>query len=289
MEPEILRKIQEIELYILKEFKKICEENNISYFLVAGTLLGAIRHKGFIPWDDDIDVGMLRPDFDKFIEVCKTKLDTTKFFLQIPENEVSSADYGIARLRLNNTHIVIESRKNINCHDGFFIELFPYDNIPDNIILAKIYGNGFAVLKRVFAIRKGYISNPRTLYAKLAVRTAQVLLKTIKTKTIEKWLKKYPYRYSKKRTKQVLPLTEGYAHENHDFKTVSELSTAMFEDELFLIPKEYDKYLTEQYGDYMKLPPIEQQKNHHIILEMDFGDCLKLSKVDNKVIINKGT
>ena len=269
MEQTILRKIQKIELYILKELKRICEENNIKYFLVAGTFLGAIRHKGFIPWDDDIDIGMLRIDFDKFIDICKTKLDTEKWFLQIPENETTSADYGIARLRLNDTHITIESRKNVATHDGFFVEIFPYDNMPDNKIKAKIYGNAFAVLKRVFAIRKGYISNPRTLYAKIAVRTAQILLKPFKDSTIENWLKKYPYKYANKTVKQVSVLNDGYAHEHHDYSNVSQLSTAIFEEETFPIPADYNKFLTEQYGDWRT--PVMGGSQHHKILEIDFG------------------
>lgn len=271
MEQEILRKIQILEVYILKEIKRICEKNNIPYFLIAGTLIGTVRHNGFIPWDDDIDIAMLRPDFERFIEVCKTDLDTSKWFLQIPENEATSADYGIARLRLNDTHFVIESRKNVKCHDGFFVEIFPYDKMPDNKIKAKIYGNGFAVLKRIYALRKGYTSNPRTLYAKIAVRTATLLLKPFKTKTIENWLKKYPYRYADKTVKQVSLLNEGYAHEHHDYKTVTELTTGTFEGETFPIPIDYNKFLTEQYGDYMKLPPLEEQVNHHKIIEIDFG------------------
>ncbi len=271
MEQEVLIKIQQIETYILKDFKKFCEENEIKYFLVAGTLLGAIRHKGFIPWDDDIDIGMLRTDFDRFINVCKTKLDKEKYFLQVPETEEASADYGIARIRLNNTHITIESRKNVETHDGFFIEIFPYDNMPDNKLLAKIYGNAFAVLKRVYAIRKGYISNPRTLYAKLAVNFAKFLLLPFKNATLELWLQKYPYKYFNKNVKQVSVLNDGYAHEHHDYQNVSELSTAIFEGEEFPIPKDYNKFLTEQYGNYMQLPPKEEQVNHHKILNIDFG------------------
>lgn len=271
MEKEVLRKIQKLEFYVLKELKYLCDENNIKYFLIAGTLIGAVRHKGFIPWDDDIDVGMMRPDFEKFIEICKTKLNTEEFFLQIPENEENSADYGIARLRLNGTHICIESRKNVNCHDGFFVEIFPYDKMPDNKIIARLYGNFFAVLKRVYALRLGYSSNPRTLYAKIAVRTATFFFSFVKTKTIKKWLTEYPLKYANKKVKQASLLNEGYAHEHHDIETLTVLSEARFEDENFSIPKDYDKFLTEQYGDYMKLPPVDLQVNHHKILEIDFG------------------
>lgn len=278
MEQEELVKIQKVEFYILKEIKRICEKNNIPYMLIAGSLIGAVRHKGFIPWDDDIDTAMLRPDFDRFIEVCKTDLDTSQFFLQIPENEAASADYGIARIRLNGTHIVIDSRKNVNCHDGFFVEIFPYDKMPDNKVIAKIYGNGFAVIKRIYAIRKGYSSNPRTLYAKIAVRTANILLKPFKTTTIEKWLKKYPYKYAHKTVKQVSLLNEGYAHEHHDYATVTNLITGTFEGENFPIPSDYNKFLTEQYGDYMQLPPPEKQVNHHKIIEIDYGNYEYLVK-----------
>ena len=69
-----LKKIHELELYIACEIKRLCEENNIRYFLTAGTLLGAVRHGGFIPWDDDMDIGMLRADYDRFIEICKTQI-----------------------------------------------------------------------------------------------------------------------------------------------------------------------------------------------------------------------
>ena len=271
MQKDVLRKIQKIELYVLKEVKRICEKNDIKYFLIAGTLIGCIRHQGFIPWDDDIDVGMLRIDFNKFIEACKKDLNPDEFFLQIPENEENSADYGIARLRLNNTRIVLESRKNVKCHEGFFVEIFPYDNMPDNKLMAKIYGNGFAVLKRIYALRKGYTSNPRTLYAKIAVRTATLLLKPVKTATLQKWLVNYPKKYADKKTVQASLLNEGYAHEHHDYKTLTELTTGIFENETFPIPSDYDKFLTEQYGNYMQLPPLELQVNHHKIIDIDFG------------------
>ena len=151
-----LRKIQLLELLNLEELVRICNKHNIQYFLIGGTLIGAVRHKGFIPWDDDIDVGMLRKDFDRFIEVCKTELNTEKFFLQTPQTEKGSADFEIARIRLNNTHLKEYHRRNLNLHDGFFIEILPYDDLPEDDKKAKKYYFKFKYLKRIVGIRMGY-------------------------------------------------------------------------------------------------------------------------------------
>ena len=258
-------------LEMLDFLHNYCEQNNIKYMMYFGTLLGAVRHKGFIPWDDDVDIGMTRENLSKFVEICKTQLDTNKWFLQTPETEKNSADYGLFRLRLNDTKFVIESRKDVKTHDGFCIELWAFDKIPDNSFKAKFYANWFAVLKRIIFIRKGYSSNPRTIYAKLGVKAAKILLAPFSLKTLEKWIVKHEDKYMNKSVKEGCFLSDGYKRNHYNYDCLLNLTTTDFEGYQFSIPQDYEHFLITQYGDYMQLPPEDERINHHKIIEIDFG------------------
>ena len=125
-----LRKVQLTELEILEKIDEICKKNNINYFLIGGTLLGDVRHKGFIPWDDDIDIGMLREDYEKFINVClKNGALGKDYYLHCNE---SDDDYFIPfiKVKKNNTTFAEKNIENINTHKGIFLDIFPYDNVP---------------------------------------------------------------------------------------------------------------------------------------------------------------
>jgi lipopolysaccharide cholinephosphotransferase len=110
------RKVQLIELEILLEVDRICRKNDIKYQLSGGTLLGAVRHQGFIPWDDDIDIIMLRNDYNKFIALCKIELNNS-YFLQIPETDDKTPSL-YAKIRKNNTAYISYEYRNINYHHG---------------------------------------------------------------------------------------------------------------------------------------------------------------------------
>ena len=130
MDNETLRKVQLAQLEIGKEIKRVCDENGIKYFLDSGTLLGAIRHKGFIPWDDDMDMGMLREDYERFIEIAPKELKP-EYFLQTWKTD-KSYPYAFAKIRKKGTVFIEAVSQKTNAHNEIFVDVFPYDIYPDD-------------------------------------------------------------------------------------------------------------------------------------------------------------
>ena len=137
MKKEILSKLHEFNIQALDEVVRICDKYNITYYLLGGTLLGAVRHKGFIPWDDDLDIGMPRQDLIKFESVLKSELGD-RFFYQSMDSE-KEYDHYFSKIRINNT-LLIEANDAVNSkHQGIFIDIFPLDKGKKHIdIIQKI-------------------------------------------------------------------------------------------------------------------------------------------------------
>ncbi len=274
---ETLRKVQLLELHCLNEVKRICENNNIPYFLIGGTLIGAVRNKGFIPWDDDIDIGMLRSDYETFCKIAPEQINKDKFFFQTPETEKNCADYGLIRIRLNNTKFVQEHRQNLDIHHGIFIEIFPYDDLPENAN-CNFYYNKFKLLKKLTGIRMGYkykvTKNPvlRTAFYLFCFISRIIPLKVLKNK-----LKSYYLKYYQTNSTKVFLMSGAYhwQKESHLRSTVSEYCEVEFEGQKYPAPKNFNLFLSEQYGDYMTPPPVAEQINKCIVTELDFGDYYK--------------
>lgn len=265
-----LKEWQYLMLKILLEFKRICDKNNIKYNLAGGTLIGAIRHKGFIPWDDDIDVVLMRDEYNRFIEVCKTDL-SKEFFLQTPETE-KNYPYGTKLMLLGTVYETSVRSKTLE-HNGIYIDVLAYDNIPDNSFIRFFYCNWIHVLIRVYAKRLGYTPRPHKLYQRLALTLFTILLFPVSNKRLKNSLSTYHLKYKNKDTKEVCILDGawGYKKEKHLRKTVTEFIETDFEGYKVLIPSDYDTLLREQYGDYMKLPPIEKQTVRHRCEKLEFG------------------
>ena len=270
MDNETLRRAQFVFLEIAKEIKRVCDENGIRYFLDSGTLLGAVRHKGFIPWDDDFDIGMMREEYDRFCQIAPLKLDS-KYYLQTWEND---ANYAIpfAKVRKKNT-IYLENKASATLQNGFYVDVFPYDNAPDSpgekkqlmkklanierIILMKCHyqpwneGMTFNVKKRL-----GYIPYQLMGYAftkKKLIDKYMGLVKSVKSNGDEVYLQ-----YGG---------TKGFYQKKCFFGDGVNMP---FEDTVFRCPDDSDGYLKMQYGDYMKLPPVNQRENRHQIIQIKF-------------------
>jgi len=125
---EMMEEIHKIQFEMALEVKRICQNHNIEYFLIAGTLLGAVRHKGFIPWDDDLDIGMLRIDYNKFISLAPIEMDK-KYVLQTWDTDPGFA-LPSAKLRKSGTKYIERNSQKANIHNGIFIDIFPFDNAP---------------------------------------------------------------------------------------------------------------------------------------------------------------
>ena len=125
--PEI-KDVQRVELDILIKVARLCEERGLTYFIESGTALGAVRHGGFIPWDDDIDIGMPRQDYEKFLDIAQKELGD-EYFVQTRETD-PNAPFSFAKVRKNGTTFIEWNKRNIKMHHGIYIDIFPYDGLP---------------------------------------------------------------------------------------------------------------------------------------------------------------
>ncbi len=230
-----------IMLDILLKFDKICKENNLTYWLTAGTLLGAVRHNGFIPWDDDIDVAMPRRDYNKFIQLD----DYSKLFLQNKTTDLGFSQYW-TKLRDKNSLYIEEDElnKTINYHQGIFIDIFPVNCINNKVM--KFY----PILQRTV----GILSSSNRFYSKWTKYDFK--LQAIKFLNL----------FDNQNNNIVI---ESIDTADTNIKAVPKneiypLDSIIFEEYQFSAPHNQAKYLKVFYGEtYMELPPKEQRKIHH--------------------------
>ena len=261
-----LDKLHKVHLEILDEFVRVCNENKLTYFLVGGTLLGAIRHKGFIPWDDDIDVGMPRADYNKFIEIANSKLNK-KFLLDCYEN---NKDYYLpyAKIKKDGTIFDEEVSHHLDNHKGIFIDIFPFENVSDNNFSLKYH----ALFSLIYA-------DAMTLKVKTKTRkmihhpVLSSILKILPKSFLMKRQRRHTTYCHDDNSKYICVIGTGYGF----IKELNLRSDVVPPKKLDFANKKYngmqnsDKYLRGLYGDYMKLPPVEKRRNH-MPLEIDFGE-----------------
>lgn len=252
--------VQPILFSILKEFKKYCQKNDLEFFLIGGTLLGAVRHKGFIPWDDDIDVGMMRYQYNKLISVAKQnpyidRKKRYKILLPLDEGHI----YPFIKI-VDTKTIAYEKKLNKRYATGLWLDVFPYDYAADTKEeIAKV--NKKQKLYKLF-LQIG-ISGELSISQKIKKAFAYPVYKILTQGDYRYWVKKIlrlPTSYQTNFVGDVVWLeAEKDMFPIEWFASYVELE---FEGEKFKAPKEYEQWLTQFYGDYMKLPKEEDRKVH---------------------------
>lgn len=253
---------------IATEIKRVCEKNNIKYFLLSGSLLGAVRHKDFIPWDDDMDIGMLRNDYEKFIEVCEKDLNKEKFFIQRIETDPGFAKFYI-RVLLYGTSLDYCYIKNTNSKKCLFVDVFPYDKIPNSKFLQKKQSLVTSFARRLYRHKLHYVDDNMTFGCKLELLLSPFFSKKSLIKMYNKEIQKYN---KKEHTIYVNSPNAGYGYYRERIKTewITELKDFNFGELILPGFVKYDEYLTFLYGDYMTLPE-EDQRVTHRFENLDFG------------------
>lgn len=260
-----LATIQKNELIILKEIKRICDKHKIIYYLSSGTLLGAIRHGGFIPWDDDIDIEMPLPDYKRFLKVCETELDK-RFFLQNYKTDPNDHQ-AFTKIRMNHTTFMPSHHTKHHIHHGFWVDVFPVVKLPKSRVIQSI-NKKLIQISNYVQMGDFIKANYDEFYGKLGKVGIKLVLA----------FNKLPMSFRKKLHSLMLaPVMRNPRHDKllsyvwttYDYLPTNiyeELIEWKFENEYFMIPKRYDEYLTKMFGDYMTPPPESERVGHGTII-----------------------
>ena len=256
---EEVRSLQMYELDILKEVDRVCKKNEITYYLGEGTLLGAIRHKGFIPWDDDIDILMPREEWIRFRKACEKELNPgykIQFYDNVEQYWVQSPKVRM----LAETEFKQRKLKNYTKDIGPYIDIFILDYSPGDLKEEERRDRIIKRFRRLIFLKTGF-SKPKNWKQKIA----KILLKFVKTQTIHKWIEKVATKYNCKENAYYCNFGSYYPirKEMIPVSSFGEPKYVEFEGCMLPVPQEADAVLTTIYGDYMKLPPKEKQVAKH--------------------------
>lgn len=268
-DPAVLRQVQLTELEILRDFIALCEEYHLAYFAFAGTGIGALRHRGFIPWDDDIDVGLPRADYETFLRVAKERYKDKYFVVNAEEEE--NFPLMTTRWCKRNTVFIEESLKDIDCPLGIFLDVYAFDPLPDDDRAFHRQARAAWLWSKLLILRSIPhpvlpLSGAKAGLARLVCAAAHYGMRAFGIS--KRWL----YRKCRSACVRYLGTNTGRLGYLCDTNPYANIVEAMdlnpplrleFEGVAVNFPRSLREMLTKTYGDFMQLPPPEQRKNHY--------------------------
>lgn len=266
-----LRELQLLQLDAMKEIHSICNMNGIKYYMIGGTLLGAVRHKGFIPWDDDIDIAMLRQDYDKFVEVFSSQANQSKYFLQ---NYYTDCDIqpALSRVCIKGTILDLPFEYHLKNCKNTYVDIFPLDNVPDDDLMMTRQCEELSKIDKLFELKmaRTYV-NGFLSYKKILKRIIRFFLGVIPLRKLQNRRLQVMTKYKNENTQRVCSTVSKYGY----MKQVMQKSiygTPIlydFEDTKLYGPEHSDQYLLHLFGDnYMQVPPVgKRQETHDVYIK----------------------
>ncbi|GFI44012.1 hypothetical protein IMSAGC018_01691 [Lachnospiraceae bacterium] len=278
---EILKRLQHVQLEILEKFIIICEKYNLDYIMLGGSGIGVVRHQGFIPWDDDIDVAMPRADYNRFLEVIDREIgEEYKILTPLVDKNYAC---NVTHLQKKGTRFVPYTSKNLKCDLCIDIDIFPMDYLPDDEVKRK------KQLKKTWLLNKMIflcgtpdpiipLTGVKKKAASIICKTMHYILKIfrISPRFLYKCLIKECTKYNSEKTRYMNAFEVTMS--DHAFISERELyplREMQFEHLKVKMPNKYDVYLKRLFGDYMCLPPEDKRVNHCPCV-LDFGDGINV-------------
>ena len=263
---ETLRRLQLTQLEILKVVDRFCRENDIKYTLCGGTLLGAVRHKGFIPWDDDLDIGMTRDNYDRFI--CLWEKNPPKGYLLQNKDNTPSFTQFFTKIRKEHTTFLQEVDNPYNYPTGIFIDVFPYDRIPNSKYKRALFT---ADTLMYLLYTKEYVPTNGNVLVRVMSNFALRVVPDAKHRLVRRFFYKKVTAHNNDPKNAIVAIESiSSNHRPNPINISNEYIELPFEDGRFMCFKDYDLWLRRAYGDYMQLPPLSERKGIHNPTIIDF-------------------
>lgn len=263
LEDQVLKSIREVQIEIVQEIERICKLENLNYMLMFGTLLGAVRHQGFIPWDDDLDLAMMRKDYDLFAAAFEKHADD-KYVLQNVECDPYYAFFFMKVLRKDST-MIEEGYQDERRMNGIFVDIFPMDNAPTNRMAQVIQSKATVFFTSLLLYQVGRMdTNQGNVLVRLVKKFKLGLAKIMSRKSIIN-ISNSIMKLVKQESQCLMNFADLFTYKREQ---LLDLKPILFEGHLFQAPASTHDVLTSVYGDYMQLPPLDQQVSPHKVIKV---------------------